>query len=135
MGLLPENPNRCRAIVTKDWTQTLRDTLAELAEASHTVRYADLAERIGVPPPHRIHKLAEALEDLMREDYEAGRPFAAAVVVSKVRDGLPAPGFFELARDLGRYFGPPDGDQARLFHAMECGRLRESVSTHLRKEP
>ena len=98
-----------------------------MAKADETIRYADLAEAVEVPPPHRIHKLADALEALMAQDQREGRPFTASVVVSKVRNGLPAPGYFECARKLGRYFGPEDGDQARLFHTMERDRLRESV--------
>ncbi len=113
--------------MTEDWTKQLRVVLLELAKADETIRYTDLAEAVDVPPPHRIHKLADALEALMAQDQREGRPFTASVVVSKVRNGLPAPGYFECARKLGRYFGPEDGDQARLFHTMERDRLRESV--------
>jgi hypothetical protein len=44
-------------------------------------------------PPHSIHQVTEALERLMEEDAAADRPFIAALVISKTRDGLPAPGF------------------------------------------
>ena len=52
-------------------------------------------------------------------DLGAGRPFIAALVLSKARGGLPAIGFFDCARRLGRFAGDPDGVEARSFHATE----------------
>ncbi|MCE8017750.1 hypothetical protein HOP62_16855 [Halomonas sp. MCCC 1A17488] len=68
--------------------------------------YRGLAEALGLTPPHTIQRVAQALEALMREDAERGRPFVAALVVSR-RGGLPAPGFFELAVQLGRFPADP----------------------------
>jgi site-specific recombinase XerD len=56
---------------------------------------------------------------LMEEDAAADRPFIAALVISKARGGLPAPGFFECARRLGRFAGDPDTQAAWSFHAAE----------------
>ena len=44
--------------------------------------YRDLATLAEVPPPHRIHDLTLALEDLIREDHRAGRPLLAALAKS-----------------------------------------------------
>lgn len=49
----------------------------------------------------------------------AGRPLIAALVVGKRRDGLPAPGFFDCAAQLGRFAGDAAGPEARAFHALE----------------
>ena len=38
-----------------------------------------------------------------REDAATDRPFIAAIVISKARGGLPAPGFFDCAARLGRF--------------------------------
>jgi len=60
--------------------------------------------------------VTEALEGLMEEDAPADRPFIAALAISKARGGLPAPGFFDCARRLGRFAGTRDG---RTFHTAE----------------
>ena len=55
----------------------------------------------------------------MEEDAEAGRPFLAALVLSKARGDLPAAGFFDCAQRLGRFTGDANGVEARSFHATE----------------
>jgi hypothetical protein len=55
----------------------------------------------------------------MQQDAQAGRPFIAAIAISKVRNGLPGAGFFECAKRLGRFEGDVDGPEARFFHASE----------------
>lgn len=109
-----------------DLPAVLRLILDDRAGAGTTITYADLARVAGVPPPHTVHKTAEALEALMAEDAAAGRPLAAAVVISRARDGLPAPGFFQKAAELGVYFGPDKGPQAAAFHAIELERVRHA---------
>lgn len=101
----------------------LRDYLAALAAAGRTATYAEAAAALDVPAPHRIHRLTGALEATMAEDAAAGRPFAAAVIVSRARAGLPAPGFFEAARRLGRHAGEDDGPEAAAFVAAERAAL------------
>ena len=69
----------------------------------------------------------------MRDDAAAGRPFLAALVVSQSRErrGLPAAGFFDEAKRLGRLTGeakgagesessdPAGSEAARCFHEQE----------------
>ena len=59
----------------------------------------------------------------MEEDAAADRPFIAALVISKARGGLPARGFFDCARHLGRFAGDPDGQDAWSFHAAELNAV------------
>ena len=95
----------------------------EIARAGTTRTYQQVATALGLEPPHTIHRLAMALERLMSEDAAAGRPLLAAVVVSRTRAGLPAPGFYAHARALGRYEGPETGPQAAAFHADELAAV------------
>jgi hypothetical protein len=67
--------------------------------------------------------VTEAPESLMEEDAAADRPFTAALAISKARGGLPAPGFFDCARRLGRFAGDPHGQDARTFHAAELNAV------------
>ena len=85
--------------------------------------YRDLAILAEVPPPHRIHDLTLALEDLIREDHRAGRPLLAALAVSRAGPGLPGRGYFLLLNELGRYHGPGSGPEAAAEHRGELARL------------
>ncbi|UYG07184.1 hypothetical protein [Halomonas sp. M4R1S46] len=76
----------------------------ELApESLLPMTYQQLAEALGLAPPRTIQRVAQALEALMGEDARRGRPFIAALVVSRRGEGLPAQGFFDLAVELGRF--------------------------------
>ena len=101
----------------------LRPELERLAATRTTISYRDLATRAQLEPPGVIRRLAAALEHLMEEDAAADRPFLAAVVVSRARPGLPAPGFFERAVALGRFApGENIAEQGRQ-HGAELQRL------------
>ncbi len=105
-----------------DLATALRATLVPLARARRTITYRDLAARVPVPPPHGIHKLTLALEDLMREDHLADRPLLAALAVSQTAPGIPGRGFFHLLAELGRYAGPDRGETAAAAHGAELAQ-------------
>ena len=85
--------------------------------------YRELAQFLGLEPPHTIQQVTEALESLMEEDVAASRPVLSAICVSKMRPGIPARGFFLAAQDLGIFSGDPSGPEARAFHAYELQRV------------
>ena len=97
----------------------VRAFLESTAKRRILITYQELANALQILPPHSIHRVTEALERLMEEDAAAGHPFIAALVLGQARGGLPAPGFFDCARRLGRFVGDPDGQDARTFHAAE----------------
>ena len=99
--------------------EQLRISLQNMATAGLTITYGGLARLLELSPPNTIHQITVAVERLMEEDAGAGRPFIAALVISKARGGLPAMGFFDCARRLGRFTGDPNGKEARSFHATE----------------
>jgi hypothetical protein len=101
----------------------VRGFLENVAKRRTCISYQELAKALHILPPHSIHRVTEALERLMEEDAAAGRPFIAALAISKARGGLPAPGFFDCARRLGRFAGDPDGQDARTFHATELNTV------------
>ena len=104
---------------TQALARRLRAHLQALAALRVPVPYRDLAKAMLLSPPHTIHQVTEALEELMAEDAATDRPFIAAMAVSKWRNGLPAPGFFDCAARLGRFTGDATGPEARAFHAGE----------------
>lgn len=98
-------------------TSSLRAHLQLIAARATTITYQALATEMGFKPPNTIHQLTTLLEELMREDAEANRPFIAALVVSKRPPHLPGRGFFQCAADLGRFSGLDS--EAPAFHARE----------------
>ena len=104
----------------------MRGFLENVAKRRTCISYQELAKALHILPPHSIHRVTEALERLMEEDAAADRPFIAALVISKARGGLPAPGFFDCAERLGRF---ADGQDARTFHAAELNAVfaREDI--------
>lgn len=96
-----------------DALRHLRAVLERARRERRTMTYLQAADAIGVPPPHRIHKLARLVEILLKQDVFADRTPLAALVVSRTRSGLPAPGFFDRAARLGIF----DGEKPAEFHA------------------
>jgi hypothetical protein len=105
--------------------EQLRTCLQNMAAAGLTITYGGLARLLELSPPNTIHQVTVALERLMEEDAGAGRPFIAALVISKARGGLPAMGFFDCARRLGRFTGDPNGVEVRSFHAAELNAAQK----------
>ena len=86
------------------------------------ITYQALAKVLELTPPNTIHQLTVALERLIEEDAAADRPLISALVISKARDGLPAPGFFECAWRFGRLVDDPFGPTVPEFYAAEYGK-------------
>jgi NFU1 iron-sulfur cluster scaffold homolog, mitochondrial len=57
--------------------EQLRARLQHMAAAGLTITYGGLARLLELSPPNTIHQITVALERLMEEDAEAGRPFIA----------------------------------------------------------
>ncbi|MDM7947018.1 MAG: hypothetical protein QUV20_11865 [Oceanibaculum nanhaiense] len=94
-----------------DLQQELRTVLTGCARRGETIAYLELAHAAGMQPPHLVHRVTEALEEMLRADHAAGRPLLAALATRK--DGLmPGRGFFWLLNEMGRYDGPPEGEEA-----------------------
>lgn len=97
----------------------VRGHLRRIVGHATPITYQALARALGLAPPNTIHQLTVALECLIEEDASAARPLIAALVVSKTRGGLPAPGFFDCARRVGRFDGDPSGPDVPAFYATE----------------
>lgn len=84
----------------------LEDALAALAVAGETITYGQLARDLGL----RMAELTAQLEALMEMDAAQGKPFRAAILRQRLSpEGLPAPGFFQKATELGHDVPDPAG--------------------------
>ena len=94
-----------------DLQQQLRAVLMDHARRGETIAYLELAHAAGMQPPHLVHRVTEALEEMLRADHAAGQPLLAALVTRK-GGPIPGRGFFWLLNELGVYDGPPEGEEA-----------------------
>lgn len=116
----PEEPP---VTIPDDLVARLEGHLDALAREGRTATYLEVARALAVPPPHHLRKVIVALERLAAQDLGAGAPLRSALVTSRVREGLPAPGFFAHLARLGGYHGPEAGPEARRWHAAEVARV------------
>ena len=105
------------------WQNRAEMALASATSLGRIVTYAEMADAADIPAPQRIHKLTLWLEATMRQDHAASQPLRAALVISRNRNGLPAPGFFLLCQELGLYQGAKTGADAAQFHQTMLAAL------------
>ena len=79
--------------------------LSDVARRENTISYSDLAKRIHAISidPHD-YAMRTFLGEISTEEHDRNRGMLSAVVVYKLGDQMPGPGFFDLARDLGNRF-------------------------------
>ncbi|WP_372891098.1 DUF6522 family protein [Rhodosalinus sp.] len=104
--------------------QKIRARIAGLAPAELPITYGALARSLGMYMPGAVRQVTRALEATMAEDAQAGRPFLAALVVSRMRGRTPGQGFFDEAARLGR--GPAPGEDEAAWWAREMASARET---------
>ena len=96
----------------------LEARLAGLASRGKTITYGGLARDLG----WRMGDLTSALETLMELDAAAALPLRAALCEGRLAGGLPAPGFFLKAAELGFDVSDPAGfvadQRTGLFRAL-----------------
>ena len=107
-----KNINLDISLDTENWQQIACAEIMAVIRNKDQITYNELAAIANMTGPHKIHRLTSWLEQIMAEDHQSGRPFRAAVVISKARGGLPAPGFFEKAKELGLDFETTDNRHA-----------------------
>ena len=108
---------------------------AELVRASQyrgLTTYQDLAVIMALPlsGSHLGSETGHVLGEIAEDEVGAGRPMLSAVAVSVT--GRPGPGFFALARDLGRL---REGEGEQAFWEAECRRVYEAWRRPLLIEP
>ncbi|MEI4232307.1 DUF6522 family protein [Roseovarius sp. D22-M7] len=117
----PPRSSEVAADKEQDLATRVRTHLEALDPEKTPITYGALARALGLWLPGSVRRVTRALEITMREDAAADRPFIAARAVSRGGDGLPGPGFFDLAQHLSR--GPDPDESKRDFHARELSRL------------
>lgn len=80
-----------------------KDILVEVAKRKGRIAYSELVVQINALnlDPHDA-RLFHLLGEISSEEDSAGRGMLTAIVVHKSGDMQPGPGFFELAKTLGK---------------------------------
>jgi hypothetical protein len=77
--------------------------LQALARERGTITYSDLSQQLhNITIPHNDPAMAVMLDEISTEEFKAGRGMLSVIVVHKTGDQIPGPGFFKLAKSLGR---------------------------------
>jgi molybdopterin synthase catalytic subunit len=103
-----------------------RNLMIERAKVRGMIPYSDLATKIKI-----VHleahdqRLFHLLGEISAEEDTAGRGMLSVIVVHKTGDMQPGPGFFELAKRLGRNtsnFLKCWVDELKRVHAVWSGK-------------
>ena len=97
---------------TVEYVRVLAE-LVKAAEHSGLTTYQDVALLMGLPlqGSHMGKEVGRMLGEISEEELAAGRPMLSAVCVSA--GGVPGPGLYGLAQDLGRL--EEGGDEAAFW--------------------
>ncbi len=89
-----------------DWNKAkeeMRRILVDRARVRGMIPYSELVSQIStIQMEPESYALAAMLGEISREEDDAGRGMLTVIVVHKSGDMQPGPGFFELAKELGR---------------------------------
>lgn len=89
-----------------DWEagkQEARSIMIDRAKVRGVLAYSDLVQQIrSINLEPHDPRLFHLLDEISTEEDAAGRGMLTVVVVHKIGDMQPGPGFFELARSLRR---------------------------------
>ncbi|MBA7601190.1 hypothetical protein ES703_08257 [subsurface metagenome] len=89
-----------------DWDKAkekMKQILIERAKVRGMIPYSELVENVkSITMEPDSHALAAMLGEISSEEDNAGRGMLTVIVVHKRGDMQPGPGFFELAKELGR---------------------------------
>ena len=73
-----------------------------MARKGKTITYEPVMKLVGLKlGNYGAAKIGRMLEEICSADYKDDRPLSGAIVVSKANE-MPSPGFFKLAKSLGR---------------------------------
>ncbi len=112
-------------MVQENWQINARKILTVCSNSGKLITYGKLAQKANIPPPNSINKLTNWLEGLILEEVKQNNPITPALVISKVGNSIPAPGFFIFCKKIGIYNGKSTGKEASEWH-IKC--LREFPS-------
>jgi hypothetical protein len=107
--------------------QAIYAKLKEVARAKGVTNYTDIGQmaNLDMDSPADRNKIAEILDEINYYEHQQGRPMLSAVVIRQDIN-MPGSGFFECARQLGKYRGNDD----LVFWAHELIKVHSYWRSH-----
>lgn len=106
------------ALATSDngLNQNVYEYLKQVARDEHTVTYSEIAQILGLNMQSQLdrNELGEVLGAISTYEFSQGRPLLSVVTVF-TNEGFPSNGFFNLAKDLGKFAGSTEMDKLTFF--------------------
>ena len=100
--------------------------LQSVARERGTITYSDLSRQLlSITIPHDDPAMAVMLDEISTGEFRAGRGMLSVIVVHKTGDQIPGPGFFKLAKSLGRRVTDKEA-----FWVAELSAVHECWSAH-----
>jgi hypothetical protein len=114
---------------TKEYTRVYAELMIA-AKYRGSVTYQEIAQMIGLPlkGSHMGKEIGWILGEISDDEVANGRPMLSAIAVNV--GGNPGPGFFTLARELGKL----THDDEPGFWEAECQAVYETWKIELRKK-
>ncbi len=114
-----DDPIAKETIVVAEDNGINRDVYEHLKQVAHeerTVTYSEIALMIGLNMQSQLDRteLGHVLGAIATYEHRQGRPLLSAVTVFS-NDGYPSNGFFNLAKELGKYTGSTEMDRLAFF--------------------
>ena len=99
----------------------VRDEMIQAARNGSTIIYRVIADIMGLPPTghHMAKEVGQMSGEISEDEHIQGRPMLSAVAISAVRR-MPGPGFFGLARDMGKLQGSSEQDERHFWDAEKA---------------
>lgn len=96
-----------------------------VAQRRGLVTYQEIAKVLGLPMSGNYMgaQIAGIAGQISTDERAAGRPMLTAILVNT--RGIPGPGFFELARDLGRLDSTEKVDEREFWESEKGAVYRE----------
>lgn len=104
--------------------------LQEIAQGRGVIFYSDLTPQVrSMHLEPNSDLFAELLDEISRDSNSKKKGMLSAVVIRKGEEPLPGPGFFKLARELGKAVGPsPDPEEKLVFHTTELKLVHDAYA-------
>ena len=94
--------------------------LIEAAQGGGVVTYKQVARILGITEAghHMAREVGQVLGEISEDEHGHGRPMLSALAVSEA--GMPGPGFWTLARRLGKTVGDGTTTEVQFWAAEQA---------------
>ena len=111
--------------------EAIYDRLKDVARGKDITYYSEIAPLAGLDMATEVGRIriAQILDEINHHENDYDRPMLSAVVILKEYN-MPGAGFFECARQLGKYHGAGDEKSKLMFWISELEKVHSYWRSH-----